>query len=72
MLGIILVIERLFANATREARIMTENEMELVTMIRESDDPERAVQVAIEIICQYIGQPLSCPEPAAACLPAPA
>lgn len=50
---------------------MTHNEMELVKLIRESDDPERAMQVAIEIICQYIGQPLSCPEPAVACLPVP-
>ena len=51
---------------------MTRNEIELVELIRGSDDPERAVQVAIEIISQYIGQPLSCPEQAAACLPEPA
>ena len=50
---------------------MTQNEIELLNMIRESEDPERAIQVAIEIICQYIELPLSYPEPAAACLPAP-
>ena len=51
---------------------MTQNEMELATLIRESDDPEHAMKVAIEIICQYIGLPLSCPEQAAACPQVPA
>ena len=49
---------------------MTANEMELLNMIRQSDDPVRAMQVAVEIICQYIGQPLSCQEPIAADLQA--
>ena len=51
---------------------MTENELELLNLVRECENPERAMQIAIEIICQYIERPLSCPEPAAACLPAPA
>lgn len=51
---------------------MTQNEMELVTLIRESDDPEHAIKVAIEIICQYIGLHESCPEQAAACPQVPA
>lgn len=51
---------------------MTEHEVELLKLIRECENPERAMQVAIEIICQYIELPLSCQEPSAACLPAPA
>ena len=48
---------------------MTNNEKELLNIIRQSPDPERAMQVAVEIICQYIERPLSCQEQAAACLP---
>ena len=67
----IIILERLFDYATKGAGIMTQNEMELLNLIRDSDDPERAMQVAVEIICQYIEQPLSCQAQAAACLPAP-
>lgn len=49
---------------------MTENEMELLKLIRENTDPERALQIATEIICQYIGQRESCPEQELVCLPA--
>lgn len=51
---------------------MTENELELLKLVRECENPERAMQAAIEIICQYIEQPLSFEEQAAACLQAPA
>ena len=34
---------------------MTENEAELIKMIRESEDPGKAMVTAIEIICQYLG-----------------
>lgn len=48
---------------------MTPNEIELLNIIRESEDPERAMQVAIEIICQYLKQPESFESQAVACLP---
>lgn len=35
---------------------MSENERELLTMIRASDDPKAALLIAIEIICDYINQ----------------
>ena len=34
---------------------MNENEKELIRIIRESEDPAKAMLTAIEIICQYIG-----------------
>ena len=49
---------------------MTANEMELLNMIRQSDDPVRAMQVAVDIICQYIGQHESFEGPSAADLQA--
>lgn len=33
---------------------MSENELELINMIRESEDPAKAMVTAIEIICKYI------------------
>lgn len=33
---------------------MTENEKELIQIIRESDDPAKAFIIALDIICQYI------------------
>lgn len=33
---------------------MTKNEVELVKMVRESEDPGKAMVTAIEVICQYI------------------
>lgn len=33
---------------------MNENEKELIRIIRESEDPAKAMLTAIEIICQYI------------------
>lgn len=35
---------------------MSENERELLTMIRTSDDPKEALLIAIEIICDYINK----------------
>ena len=34
--------------------MMTNNEVELVKMIRESEDPKKAMVTAIEVICQYM------------------
>ena len=33
---------------------MSENELELINMIRESEDPAKAMVTAIEVILQYI------------------
>lgn len=33
---------------------MSESELELIKIIRESDDPVKAMVTAIEVICQYI------------------
>ena len=33
---------------------MSENELVLIKIIRESEDPAKAMVTAIEIICQYI------------------
>lgn len=33
---------------------MSENELALINMIRESDDPGKAMVTAIEVICQYL------------------
>lgn len=33
---------------------MSENELVLINMIRESEDPVKAMAIAVEIICQYI------------------
>ena len=34
---------------------MTKNEVKLVKMVRESDDPKKAMVTAIEVICQFVG-----------------
>lgn len=46
---------------------MTENELELLTLIRENDNPERAFVKAIEIIVKYLEQPESFEEPSLVC-----
>lgn len=38
---------------------MTKNEQDLISIIRASEDPQKAMAIAIDIICQYIKQPLS-------------
>ena len=35
---------------------MNKNEKELIDMIRNNEDPKRAMVIAIDIICQYIAQ----------------
>lgn len=36
--------------------MMNENEMKLIGLIRESDDPERAIVVAVEVITDFLTQ----------------
>lgn len=42
---------------------MTENEIELINIIREQDNPVRALRVAINIIVYYLMQHGSCSKP---------
>ena len=46
--------------------LMTRNEYELMYLIRTSDNPQKAMMTAIDIICQYIKQHESLQEPPAA------
>lgn len=41
---------------------MTRNELELLNMIREHDNPEIALETALEIIISYLEQHESCDE----------
>lgn len=45
---------------------MTRNEYELIYLIRTNENPQKALMTAIDIICQYIKQPLSLPGQSAA------
>lgn len=47
---------------------MTNNEIELMNMIRENDNPEQAAMTAIDIILKYLRQPESFEALAAVCL----
>jgi hypothetical protein len=47
---------------------MTENEIKLIEMIRNHNDPEKALITAVEIILRYLSQPESFEEPSSACL----
>lgn len=38
---------------------MTDNEIELLNLIRENDNPEQALVTAIEIILKYLNHPES-------------
>ena len=50
---------------------MNENERKLIGMIRESDDPERALVIAVEVITDFLRQSQSSEVPTAACPPVP-
>lgn len=41
---------------SKGAEIMTDNERELIDMIRRSEDPGKALKVAVEIILLYLEQ----------------
>lgn len=49
---------------------MTENEMELIRIIRENDNPEQALAMAVETILLYLRQHGSSEVQAAVCLQA--
>ena len=47
--------------------MMTENEKELIKMIRENDNPEKALMTAAAIITEFLKQHESSQEQIAAC-----
>ena len=49
---------------------MTENELQLINLIREHKHPEQALITAIETILNYLEQPQSSEEPSVVVLPA--
>lgn len=49
---------------------MSNNEMELVRLIREHDEPEKALMIAIGVITSFLAQHGSSEEPSVACPPA--
>ena len=40
----------------KEIFIMTENEIALLTLIRENDNPEKLLTIAIEIVIEFLRQ----------------
>ena len=45
---------------------MTDNEIKLINMIRDYEHPDKAMAIAINIICCYLKQPESSAKPIAA------
>ena len=52
----IILTEHLFEYAAWEAGIMVHSEMDVINKIRNSSDPERSIQIATEIILDYLMQ----------------
>ena len=48
---------------------MSENNMELIGIIRENDNPEQALMIAAQVILDFLTQHESSEEPVAVCLP---
>lgn len=51
---------------------MTDHEKELIHFIRSSSDPERALEIAIAVITEYLKQQESSPKPSPDSLREPA
>ena len=51
-----------------DLNFMTKNEEVLLSMVRENDNPEQALEIAIGIISDFLMQPGSFEEQVAACL----
>ena len=47
---------------------MTDNELKLIKLIRENDNPEEAIITAVNIITSFLEQSRSFEEPSVACL----
>ena len=48
---------------------MSNNEIQLLNIIRENDNPEQALQIAVEIITSFLEQSVSSQEPSVDFLP---
>lgn len=46
---------------------MTDHELELLYIIRNHENPEKALEIAIQTIIEFLRQSESCQEPSAAC-----
>ena len=66
----ILILERAFvyANYERGNKIMTANEIELLKLIRENDNPEQALMTAAAVIIDFLKQHESSEGQAVVCL----
>ena len=47
---------------------MTQNQKTLITLVRESADPTKALLIAIEVISDFLKQPVSLTKQEPACL----
>ena len=47
--------------------LMTENELNLIKLIRENDNPEQALRTAVETILSFLERHESSQEPSAVC-----
>ena len=45
---------------------MTDNEKKLIKMIRDHNNPEKAMAIAVAVICWHLGQPRSSATPSVA------
>lgn len=48
---------------------MTDHELELLYIIRNHENPEKALEIAIKTITDFLKQSESCQEPSAVCQP---
>jgi hypothetical protein len=60
--------EHTYASKNEGVVIMTDNELKLIELIRENDNPEEAILTAVSIITSFLEQPQSFEEPTVACL----
>ena len=59
----------MYRQQRKEKQQMTANEETLLSIIRENDNPEQALQIAIEIITTFLEQSVSSQEPSVDFLP---
>lgn len=54
---------------TKGMLMLSQNDRELLRMIRENDNPDNALLIATQVILEFLKQPESFEEQAVACLP---
>ena len=60
----------MYRQQRKEKQQMTANEETLLSIIRENDYPEQALQIAVDIITSFLEQSVSSQEPSVDFLPA--